>query len=128
MMSHDADRDQQTPTSRQPRAKQRAAHDARTPKYTIAVASSLSGVPQQQLRRMEDGGLVSPSRTQGNTRRYSDRDLERIAEVSALAEEGINLAGIHRVLELSHEVDALRQEVAELRAELRRFVARERNG
>ena len=95
-----------------------SSHDRNLPKYTIAVASDLSGVPQQQLRRMEEGGLVAPTRTEGNTRRYSDADLTRIAEVSQLAEEGINSAGIRYIFMLRSELDAVRADVAELRHEL----------
>lgn len=94
------------------------SRDRNLPKYTIAVASDLSGVPQQQLRRMEEGGLVAPTRTEGNTRRYSDADLTRIAEVSQLAEEGINSAGIRYILLLRRELDAVRADVAGLRREL----------
>lgn len=95
-----------------------SSHDRHLPKYTIAVASDLSGVPQQQLRRMEEGGLVAPTRTEGNTRRYSDADLSRIAEVSQLAEEGINSAGIRYILMLRRQLDAVRADVASLRREL----------
>ena len=89
--------------------------DADFPKYSIAVASDLSGVPPQQLRRMEESGLVTPSRTEGRTRRYSDNDLADIAAVSGLSDEGINMLGIRYILELRAEVEALRAEVADLR-------------
>lgn len=101
----------------------RAGHPKATdapdlPKYSIAVASDLSGVPPQQLRRMEDSGLVTPKRSQGNTRRYSDNDLRQIAAVSDLAEDGVNAAGIRLVLELQAEVAALRAEVEALHRHL----------
>ena len=92
--------------------------DADFPKYSIAVASDLSGVPQQQLRRMEESGLVNPARTEGKTRRYSDNDLADIAAVSDLSDEGVNMSGIRYILQLREEVAALRAEVAELRQRL----------
>lgn len=95
-----------------------ARQDSALPKYSIAVASDLSGVPQQQLRRMEENGLVSPGRTEGNTRRYSDDDLQQIAQVAELTTEGMNMIGIRHVLELRAEVNALRREVEELRQRL----------
>jgi MerR family transcriptional regulator/heat shock protein HspR len=95
-----------------------AIDDPNLPKYTIAVAADISGVPQQQLRRMEDGGLVTPRRSQGNSRRYSDNDLRQIAAASHLAENGINAAGIRLVLELRAEIAALRAEVESLRQHL----------
>lgn len=107
-----------------PRAKNAAkppaksARDRQLPKYSIAVASDLSGVPQQQLRRMEDGGLVAPQRTGGNTRRYSDADIERISEVTQLAEDGVNSAGIRHILALRAEMDILRDDLASLRQEI----------
>lgn len=94
--------------------------DADFPKYSIAVASDISGVPQQQLRRMEESGLVSPSRTEGKTRRYSDNDLVHVAEIANLSDEGINASGIRYILQLRRDIDALRAEVAELRERLER--------
>lgn len=96
----------------------KSSQDRTLPKYSIAVASDLSGVPMQQLRRMEESGLVTPRRTEGNTRRYSDEDLTRIAAVAELADEGINALGISQILELRGELATLRAEVAELRAAL----------
>lgn len=94
------------------------ASDPTVPKYSISVASDLSGVPQQQLRRMEAEQLVTPERTEGNTRRYSDDNLAQIAEATDLAEQGINAAGIRRVLELRTMVLALQRENALLRQQL----------
>lgn len=88
------------------------------PKYSIAVASDISGVPQQQLRRMEESGLISPQRTDGNTRRYSDDDLTQIAEIGDLANEGINAAGIHYIRALRQELERLKREVEMLRQQL----------
>jgi MerR family transcriptional regulator, heat shock protein HspR len=88
------------------------------PKYSIAVASDLSGVPQQQLRRMEESGLITPQRTDGKTRRYSDDDMTQIAEVGDLANEGINAAGILYILKLREQMEALRAENEALRQQL----------
>lgn len=92
--------------------------DSSRPKYSIAVASDLSGVPQQQLRRMEEGGLVAPGRSDGNTRRYSDDDLTLIAEVAQLADAGVNAVGIRHILALRAELVAARAEIAVLRQRL----------
>jgi MerR family transcriptional regulator, heat shock protein HspR len=94
----------------------KSTQDHSLPKYSIAVAADLSGIPQQQLRRMEESGLLTPNRTEGNTRRYSDDDLTQIAEVADLAEAGVNAAGIHHILALRAELAALRAENAELRS------------
>lgn len=96
-----------------------AADNPDLPKYSISVVADLSGVPAQQLRRMEEGGLLSPQRSEGNTRRYSDNNLRQIAAAADLADEGVNAAGIRLILELRAELEALRAEVDELR----RFVA-----
>jgi MerR family transcriptional regulator/heat shock protein HspR len=100
----------------------RSFDDPDLPKYSIAVVADLSGVPRQQLRRMEEGGLITPERSKGNTRRYSDNDVRQIAEVAELAETGINQFGIQKVLAMREEarilraeIEALRQENAELR-------------
>jgi MerR family transcriptional regulator, heat shock protein HspR len=103
-----------TRTARAPKSRQ----DTALPKYSIAVASDLSGVPQQQLRRMEEGGLLSPLRTSGNTRRYSDDDLSQIEEVAALVEAGVNLEGIRRILALQEHISALQAETAALQQQL----------
>jgi DNA-binding transcriptional MerR regulator len=68
--------------------------------YGISVAAELSGVAPQTLRLYERHGLVNPSRTDGGTRRYSDNDLDRLARITELVEQGVNLVGIARVLEL----------------------------
>jgi MerR family transcriptional regulator, heat shock protein HspR len=101
-------------TARVPKSLQNTA----LPKYSIAVASDLSGVPQQQLRRMEESGLVSPLRTSGNTRRYSDDDLTQIEEVAELAEAGVNMEGVRRILALQEQITALRAENAALQQQL----------
>ena len=83
------------------------------PVYVISVASELSGLHPQTLRQYERLGLVSPDRTGGRNRRYSMRDIVRLREVQDLAAEGLNLAGIQRVLELQAEVDRLRARLAQ---------------
>lgn len=103
-----------------------AMDDPDLPKYSIAVAADISGVPQQQLRRMEDSGLISPQRSQGNTRRYSDNDLRQIAAISDLADDGVNAAGARLVLELRAEVTALRADVETLRCQLTELIERGR--
>jgi len=87
--------------------------------YVISVAAQLSGLHPQTLRQYDRLGLVSPGRTSGRGRRYSARDILRLREVARLSqEEGVNLAGIKRILDLENTVDALRRQVADLEAEL----------
>jgi MerR family transcriptional regulator/heat shock protein HspR len=76
--------------------------------YIISVAAELAGVHPQTLRVYERKGLVQPSRTQGNTRRYSERDIERLRRIQELTNEGINLAGVLRIMELEVENEKLR--------------------
>ncbi|MBB1243172.1 MULTISPECIES: heat shock protein transcriptional repressor HspR [Streptomyces] len=86
-----------------------------SPVYVISVAAQLSGLHPQTLRQYDRLGLVSPDRTAGRGRRYSARDIEQLREVQRLSQdEGINLAGIKRIIELENEVRALRAQVAEL--------------
>jgi MerR family transcriptional regulator, heat shock protein HspR len=68
--------------------------------YSISVTSELTGIPPQTLRLYEQRGLLTPARTEGGTRRYSDDDLERLRRVAELVEAGVNLAGIERILTL----------------------------
>jgi MerR family transcriptional regulator/heat shock protein HspR len=87
--------------------------------YVISVAAELSGLHPQTLRQYDRLGLVSPGRSSGRGRRYSARDILRLREVARLSqEEGINLAGIKRILALENTVDALRARLADLEAEL----------
>jgi MerR family transcriptional regulator, heat shock protein HspR len=83
--------------------------------YVISVAAELAGMHPQTLRIYERRGLVSPARTQGGNRRYSDADIEQLRRISELAESGMNLAGIRRVMELEVENERLRAELAEAR-------------
>ncbi len=84
--------------------------------YGITVAAELVGVGEQALRLYERRGLLTPSRTSGGTRRYSNDDLEVLRRVIALLDEGINLAGARRILELEADNDTLRLRIAELSA------------
>lgn len=86
--------------------------------YIISVAAELAGVHPQTLRVYERKGLLSPSRTSGNTRRYSRKDIELLRRIQELTNEGINLAGVMRVLELEGEVERLRTRVARAAAQL----------
>ena len=90
-----------------------ADRDPAMPVYGIAVAAQLSGVPEASLRLFEAKGLVTPARSDGGTRRYSDDDLERIRRVTGLRVEGINIVGIRRVLDLEDENAGLRDELAD---------------
>lgn len=74
--------------------------DSATPVYGIAVAAQLAGVPEATLRLFESKGLLTPSRTDGGTRRYSDDDLSRLKRVTDLRDGGVNIAGIALVLDL----------------------------
>lgn len=87
--------------------------------YVISVAAQLSGLHPQTLRQYDRLGLVSPGRASGRGRRYSARDIARLREVARLSQaEGVNLAGIKRILDLENSGDALRERVADLEAEL----------
>jgi len=84
--------------------------------YVISVAAELAGMHPQTLRIYERRGLVQPARTQGGNRRYSDADIEQLQRISDLAEQGLNLEGIRRVMELELENARLRDELAKARA------------
>jgi len=83
--------------------------------YVISVAAELAGMHPQTLRIYERRGLVQPARTQGGNRRYSDADIEQLQRISDLAEQGMNLEGIRRVMELELENARLRDELARAR-------------
>lgn len=85
--------------------------------YVISVAAELAGMHPQTLRIYERRGLVQPARTQGGNRRYSDADIEQLQRISDLAERGMNLEGIRRVIELEIENAHLRAELAVARAD-----------
>ena len=77
--------------------------------YVISVAAELAGMHPQTLRIYERKGLVDPARTGGGSRRYSDEDIERLRRIQQLTTEGLNLAGVQRVLALEAELVRLRQ-------------------
>ena len=86
--------------------------------YVISVAAQLSGLHPQTLRQYDRMGLVSPSRAQGRGRRYSLRDIALLRNVSRMVSEGINLAGIKRIIELESAMSNMAIEVAKLRIEV----------
>ena len=86
--------------------------------YVISVAASLAGMHPQTLRIYERKGLIDPYRTPGGTRRYSDDDIERLGLIQDLTDQGVNLEGVRRIMELELEVDRLRAEVKRLRGKL----------
>ena len=86
--------------------------------FIISVAAELSGLHPQTLRTYDRLGLVEPGRTGGGGRRYSVRDVEILRQVARLTSAGLGLEGVKRVLELEHEVYALRERIGELQAEL----------
>ena len=90
-----------------------------TPVFVISVAAELSGMHPQTLRQYDRLGLVTPGRAGGGGRRYSSRDVALLREVQRLSqEEGVNLAGIKRVIELENQVEALQSRLQELQGEL----------
>jgi MerR family transcriptional regulator, heat shock protein HspR len=93
------------------------AEDA--PVFVISVAAELAGMHAQTLRQYDRLGLVSPGRTRGGGRRYSPRDVALLREVQRLSQEdGVNLAGIKRIIDLESQVEALQQRVQELITEV----------
>ena len=83
--------------------------------FGISVAAELAGLHPQTLRIYEREGLLEPARTVGGSRRYSRRDIGRLQEICALTADGLNLAGIRRVLQLEEETRQLQAELARLR-------------
>jgi MerR family transcriptional regulator/heat shock protein HspR len=92
--------------------------------YIISVAAELAGVHPQTLRTYERKGLIKPARTAGGTRRYSDRDVARVRLIQELTQgEGVNLAGVLRILALQDQVEALEVELARARLEVEQIRA-----
>ena len=83
--------------------------------YVISVAAELAGMHPQTLRQYDRLGLVSPARTSGRGRRYSHRDVEQLRRVQALSQDGVNLEGIRRILELERRLENLERENRNLR-------------
>jgi MerR family transcriptional regulator/heat shock protein HspR len=94
-------------------------HDDDAPVFVISVAATLAGMHPQTLRTYDRIGLVSPGRASGRGRRYSARDIALLREVQRLSQdEGVNLAGVKRILELEVQVQALQTRLVELHDEL----------
>jgi MerR family transcriptional regulator/heat shock protein HspR len=94
------------------------------PRYMISVAAELVGMHPQTLRMYEQKGLVRPKRTAGNTRLYSDVDVERLRLIQQLTTEvGLNLAGVQRVLHLQDELNRMHNRLARLEQEMRNAIA-----
>lgn len=109
------------------------AESRNKPLYMISVAAELTGMHPQTLRVYEQKGLVTPGRSRGNTRLYSQADIERLNLISKLTDEGINLAGVVRILDMRErqlefeaQIDELRVRVRELEDEVHEFRMRER--
>jgi MerR family transcriptional regulator/heat shock protein HspR len=92
--------------------------------FVISVAAELAGVHPQTLRIYERKGLIDPARTRGGSRRYSNDDLTKLERIAELTDDGLNLAGVKRVLELEAEVQRLRDELDRARAEAEDAVER----
>ena len=91
------------------------------PRYMISVAAELVGMHPQTLRIYEQKGLVRPKRTAGNTRLYSDADVERLRLVQRLTTElGLNLAGVERVLHMEDELQRMRRRLERMEQEMRK--------
>jgi MerR family transcriptional regulator/heat shock protein HspR len=91
--------------------------------YVISVAAELAGVHPQTLRIYERKGLLDPARTAGGNRRYSETDLDRLRRIAELTDEGLNLAGVRRVLELEAEIARLEGELYRTRRDAEERVA-----
>jgi MerR family transcriptional regulator/heat shock protein HspR len=85
--------------------------------YGISVASELSGIDPQTLRLYERRGLLTPARTDGGTRRYSDNDLDRLQRITDLVAQGVNIAGILQILKLEHRNTELESANGQLKSE-----------
>lgn len=94
------------------------------PLYMISVAAKLAGVHPQTLRSYEQKGLVSPQRTSGNTRMYSKADIDRLELINELTGEGINLAGVIRILDLRGRIEDRDRELDSLHKKIRRLADR----
>ena len=98
--------------------------DKDRPLYMISVAAELAGVHPQTLRIYEQKGLVSPQRTQTNTRMHSQADIERLQLINELTDEGINLAGVIRILDLKGRLDERDDELDALHRRVRKLADR----
>lgn len=98
--------------------KDRRSGDRAQPLYMISVAAVLSGMHPQTLRIYERKELICPQRSPGNTRLYSEADIERLRLIQQMTSEGINLAGVTRILQLTAEVERLTEETEALKARI----------
>jgi MerR family transcriptional regulator/heat shock protein HspR len=94
--------------------------------FVISVAAELAGVHPQTLRIYERKGLLRPKRTSANSRRYSERDIERLREIQDLTAQGVNLAGVRRIMELEERVEALSAQLAQLQEYIKTLRAEHR--
>ena len=96
--------------------------DNAEPRYVISVAARMLGVQTHTLRYYERIGIIEPSRSQGNTRLYSDRDVARLRQMKTLMEDlGINLAGVEVILRMSQHMAELQRQMEEMESELKRL-------
>jgi DNA-binding transcriptional MerR regulator len=91
--------------------------NAAAPLFTVGQVGSMLDVQQAFLRRLDQHELVCPARSEGQQRRYSRRDIDRVEHIVGLIDEGLTLAGVKRVLILQAEVDELRRQIADLRVD-----------
>ena len=98
--------------------------DRNRPLYMIGVAAQLAGMHPQTLRSYEQKGLVTPQRTSGNTRMYSQADIERLELINELTDEGINLAGVIRILDLQGRLADRDEQIDDLHRRVRRLADR----
>ena len=84
--------------------------------FSISVAAELSGLHPQTLRVYEREGLLEPARTPGGTRRYSGNEVDRLREIATLADGGVNIAGIRRILDLEHRIRGLKDKLSAFQA------------
>jgi MerR family transcriptional regulator/heat shock protein HspR len=96
-----------------------AMNDRERPLYMISVAADLAGMHPQTLRVYESKGLVTPKRSGGNTRLYSPADIEQLELISQLTNEGINLAGVMRILDMQSRLDRRDERIERLEHRLR---------
>src|SRR5690606_5214048 len=102
------------------RKRRGARRDPRQGVYMISVAAELAGMHPQTLRLYEARGLITPQRSAGRTRLYSDSDVERLRRIQELTEMGMNLAGVERVFELEAELERMRARLRRMEAEVER--------
>ena len=99
-------------------------NDRERPLYMISVAAELAGMHPQTLRVYESKGLVTPQRSGGNTRLYSQADIEQLELISQLTNEGINLAGVMRIIDLQSRLDERDKQIERLERRMRKVADR----